>query len=78
MSFLEYIDESNRAHEEKGLQRGIEIGEKKGIEIGEKKGIEIGEKKGIEIGEKKATNKIIEQMRKSGMPEEQIRSILQI
>ena len=62
MSFLEYIDESNRAHEEKGLQRGIEIGEKKGIEI----------------GEKKATNKIIEQMRKSGMPEEQIRSILQI
>ncbi|MBD5081419.1 MAG: hypothetical protein HDT44_06605 [Ruminococcaceae bacterium] len=62
MSFLEYIDESNRAHDEKGLQRGIEIGEKKGIEI----------------GEKKATNKIIEQMRKSGMPEEQIRSILQI
>lgn len=57
---------------EKGIAKGIEIGEKKGIAIGEKRGKE----QGIAIGEKRQRDAIIAKMKASGMSEEQIRSIL--
>ncbi len=47
----------SQAVEERGIEKGIligeKLGEKRGISIGEKRGISIGEKRGISIGEKR-------------------------
>ena len=52
--------------------RGVKIGEARGIEIGEARGIEIGEAR----GESKAFSEVIENMRRNGFSEEQIKLIV--
>lgn len=75
------LDETSalRYAEKKGKKEGEAIGIKKGEAIGIKKGEAIGIKKGEAIGIKKGeakVEKIIDQLRKSGMSEEQIQKIL--
>ena len=66
----EFMSIQEKIYTEKKISReeGIRIGEKKGRE----EGIQIGEKKGKEEG----IQEMLEKMRRSGMPEEQIRLIL--
>ena len=66
----EFMSIQEKIYIEKKISReeGIQIGEKRGRE----EGIQIGEKKGKEEG----IQEMLEKMRRSGMPEEQIRLIL--
>ncbi len=47
---MPYVMSIERISEERGMQRGIQIGEERGIQIGEERGIQIGEVKGMVEG----------------------------
>ncbi len=49
----ETIQQAAKDSEERGWQRGIQMGEERGIEIGQERGIEIGQERGIEIGQER-------------------------
>lgn len=67
-------DEATAIHA--AIEKGMEQGMKKGIEQGLKKGIEQGLKKGIEQGKAEERQRMIENLRKFGLSEEQIQDAL--
>ena len=66
----EFMSIQEKIYTEKKISRD------EGREEGRQEGIQIGEKRGEKKGKEEGIQEMLEKMRRSGMPEEQIRAIL--
>ncbi|MBQ9812426.1 MAG: hypothetical protein IJM54_03835 [Thermoguttaceae bacterium] len=75
-----YLNADERLREQIRVQRKAELDYGNDIAVAEARGVKIGEARGVEIGEargeSKAFSEVIENMRRNGFPEEQIRLIV--
>jgi predicted transposase/invertase (TIGR01784 family) len=70
------LNADERLREQIRVQRKAELDYGNDMAVAKAKGIEIGEARGIEIGEAKAYSDVVENMRRNGFSEEQIKLIV--